>query len=157
MFNRIFTPKWEHADPRIRRQALESGTAPAEAMAKAAREDEDPHVRRCAVERLDDLELLATLATTESLHAIREVAGHRQRELLAGPLQAGLPLDTRLENLRHAHSPELCVFLVRQAQTVEIRTAALKQVNETAVLCTVAAEDPVAAVRRAALERIEDP
>jgi len=157
MFTRLFTPKWEHADPRIRRQALESGAAPADAVAKAAQEDEDPEVRRCAVERLDDLALLAVLLATEPVPDVRAVAIHRQRALLAGPLQAGPSLETRLENLRQVSAPGLGVFLVRQAQVAEIRTAALEQVKETAVLCAVAIEDPVAAVRRAALERIEDP
>ena len=157
MFNRLFTPKWEHADPRVRRKALASGVAPAAAVAKAAREDEDPEVRRCAVEYLDDLELLAALAATEPLPSIREVAGQRLRALLAGPLQVGPPLEARLETLRQACAPELCVFLARQAQVAEIRTSVLEQVKETSVLCAVAIEDPVAAVRRAALERIEDP
>ena len=157
MFNRLFTPKWEHADPRVRRKALESGVVPAEVMAKAAREDEDPDVRRCAVEYLDNFELLAALAATEPVPSIREVAGQRLRALLAGPLQVGPPLEARLDTLRHACTPELCVFLARQAQVAEIRTSVLEQVKETAVLCAVAIEDPVAAVRRAALERIEDP
>jgi hypothetical protein len=157
MFNRLFTPKWEHTDPVIRRKALESGAVPAEAVVKAAREDEDPDVRRCAVELLDDLELLTALAATEPVPGIRELASHRQRDLLAGPLQAGPPLEARLGTLRHAASPGLCEFLVRQAEATEIRTAALEQVKETALLCAVAVEDPVAAVRRTALERIEDP
>jgi len=157
MFNRLLTPRWEHADPRVRRKALESGTAPAEAVVKAAREDEDPEVRRCAVELLDDLALLAALAATEPLPAIRELAGHRQRTLLAGPLQAGPPLETRLETLQQMRAPGLCEFLAREAQVAEIRTSALDQVNETDMLCAIAVEDPVAAVRRAALERIKDP
>lgn len=157
MFTRLFTPRWEHTDPRVRRKALESGAAPAEAVAKAAREDEDPEVRRCAMEHLDDLALLAALAATEPVPAIQAVAGRRQRELLAGPLEAGPSVETRLKTLRQAHSPELCVFLVRDALVAEVRAAALEQVKEPAVLCTVAIGDPVAAVRRAALERIEDP
>ena len=157
MFNRLFTPKWEHSDPGVRRQALASGAAPAEAMAKAARGDDDPDVRRFAVEHLDDLELLTALTATEPLADIRELAGQRQRALLAATLQAGPPLDTRLETLRQMQSVELCVFLARQAQLTEIRTFALQHVSETGVLCAVATGDPVAAVRRAALERIEDP
>jgi len=157
MFTRLLTPKWEHADPRIRRKALESGVAPAEAVAKAAREDEDSEVRRCAMALLDDLALLAILAVTEPVPGIREMADRRQRELLAGPLQAGPPLQVRLETLQRARTPELSLFLVRQAQVAEIRTVALEQVKETNVLCAIAVEDPVAAVRRAALERIEDP
>ena len=157
MFTRLFTPRWEHTDPRIRRQALESGAVPAEAVARTAREDEDPEVRRCAVELLDDLEQLAALLATEPVPDVREVAGHRQRTLLAAPLQAGPPLEIRLEILRQAPVSELSVFLAREAQVVEIRMAALEQVLEISVLCAIAVEDPVAAVRRAALERIDDP
>ena len=157
MFNRLFTPKWEHTDPCIRRNALESGAAPAEAVAKAAREDEDPEVRRCAVERLDDLELLADLVATEPAPDIRALAGRRQQELLAGPLQEGPSLEARLAILGPECSSELCVFLAGQAQVTEIRSAALEQVSDTAVLCAIAVEDPVAAVRRVALERIDDP
>lgn len=157
MFNRLFKPKWEHADPQVRRQALESGAAPAEVVEKAAREDDDAGVRQCAVERLDDLALLATLAATEPLPAIRTVAGQRQRTLLAAPLQAGPSLESRLDTLRQMQAPELCEYLARQAQVAEIRTLALEQVKETTVLCAIAVGDPVAAVRRAALERIEDP
>ena len=157
MFTRLFTPRWEHTDPRIRRQALESGAVPAEAVARTAREDEDPEVRRCAVELLDDLEQLAALLATEPVPDVREVAGHRQRTLLAASLQAGPPLEIRLEILRQAPVSELSVFLAREAQVVEIRMAALEQVLEISVLCAIAVEDPVAAVRRAALERIDDP
>lgn len=157
MFGRLFNPRWEHPDPRVRREALESGRAPAEVVAKAAREDEDSSVRRCAVARLDDLDLLVSVAASEAVPDIRETALRRRRELLAGPLQTGSALQSALDALRRAGSPELCVFLAREAQVVEIRTAALQQVNDASVLCAVAIEDPVAAVRRAALERIDDP
>jgi len=157
MFTRLFKPKWEHPDPRIRCQALESGDVPPEVLATAAREDQDPVVRRCAVERLSDLELLATLLASEPLPGIREAAGRRQRELLAGPLHSGPSLAVRLQAMARAASPELCTSLVREAQAAEIRVAALQQVNDNDVLCVIAVDDPVASVRRAALERIDDP
>jgi len=157
MFARLFRPKWEHTDPRIRRKALESGDAPPEAVAKAAQEDEDLEVRRCAVEQLTELGLLAALIGSDPVSRIQEAADHRLRGLLAGPLPEGPPLEPRLQAIGHAESPDLCAFLARQAQAAEIRTAALQQVEDTDVLCAVAADDPVAAVRRAALDRIEDP
>lgn len=157
MFARLFRPKWEHSDPRIRRKALESGDAPPEAVAKVAREDADLEVRCCAVAHLTDLNLLAELVGADPLPRIQEAASHRRRELLAGPLPQGPPLEPRLQAIHHAKSPELCAFLARQAQAVEIRTAALQQVEDTDVLCAVAVDDPITAVRRAALDRIEDP
>jgi hypothetical protein len=105
------------------------------------------------VERLVDLELLAALIGSEPLAGIREAATRRRRELLAGPLPEGASVASRLEALRRAASPELCAFLARAAQAAEIRAAALEQVQDTTVLCAIAVDDPVAAVRRAALDR----
>ncbi len=157
MFTRLFKPKWEHPDPRIRCQALESGDVPPEVLAKAARADQDAAVRRCAVDRLADLELLAALLASEPLTDIREAANRRLREVLAGPLQAGPPVAARLHAMASAASPELWSYLARDAQAAEIRTAALERVSDTAVLCAIAVDDPVAGVRRVALERIGDP
>jgi hypothetical protein len=157
MFTRLFRPRWEHSDPHVRRKAFESGDAPAEAVLTAARSDSDPAVRLCAVERLEDLDLLAELAISESLAAIREAAGRRQRVLLAEPVPDGAALQARLRAIRHRPSLELCAFLAREAQAAEIRAAALQQLQDTELLCALAVDDPVAAVRRAALERIEDP
>jgi exonuclease SbcC len=157
MFTRLFRPKWEHPDPGIRRLALESGDVPPEVLARAAQEDLDPAVRRCAVERLSDLELLAALVAAEPVPDIRQAADHRQREILAGPLESGPPLAARLLALDRAATPELCTLLAREAQAAEIRSAALEQVSDTDILCAIAVDDPVAGVRRAALERIDDP
>jgi exonuclease SbcC len=157
MFTRLFKPRWEHSDPGIRRQALESGEAPPDVLARAAREDKDPAVRRCAVERLSELDLLEALLILEPLSDIREAAAHRRRALLAGPAQSEPPLAARLESLARAATPGLCAVLAREAQAAEIRSAVLEQVRDIDILCAVAVEDPVAGVRRAALERIDDP
>ena len=157
MFTRLFKPKWEHPEPRIRCQALESGDVPPEVLAKAAREDQDPTVRRCAVGRLADPKLLASLIVSESLPDIREAVNRRLREVLAAPLASGPPLVARLQAMTLAASPGLWSFLARDAQAAEIRVAALQQISDTDVLCVIAVDDSVAGVRRAALERIDDP
>jgi len=157
MFTRLFKPKWEHPDPRIRAQALESGDVPPEVLAKVAREDQDPSVRRCAVQHLGDLELLTSLLASEPLADIRDAASLRLREVLASPLPSGPPLAARLHAMRQAASPGVWTFLARDAHAAEIRVAALQQVSDTEVLCAIAVDDSVAVVRRAALERIDDP
>jgi exonuclease SbcC len=157
MFTRLFKPRWEHPDPGIRRQALESGEAPADVLARAAREDPDPDVRRCAVQGLSDLELLDALLAAESPGDIRAAVERRRHELLAGPPQSGPPLAVRLESLARRATPGLCAALAREAQAAEIRSAALEQVIDIGILCAVAIDDPVAGVRRTACERIDDP
>jgi hypothetical protein len=59
--------------------------------------------------------------------------------------------------MTQAASPGLWSFLARDAQAAEIRVAALQQISDTDVLCVIAVDDSVAVVRRAALERIDDP
>jgi exonuclease SbcC len=157
MFTRLFKPKWEHADPGSRCQAIEAGGVPPDALARMAREDQEPAVRLSAVERLSDLELLAALTGTEPLTEIRAAASRRQREVLAAPLSAGPPLAARLEAIARAASAQLCSYLAREAEAPEIRAAALERVQETAVLCAIAVDDALASLRRAALERIDDP
>jgi exonuclease SbcC len=157
MFSRLFKPKWEHRDPRVRRKAIESGAVPAEVLSKAALQDSEPGVRLCAIERLLDLDVLEALAASETRAELREAADQRRRVLLAAPLQQEPPLRARVESLQRAPSAELCRFLVGAAQVPEVRMAALEWVQDTPLLCTVAAEDPVAAVRQTALERIDDP
>jgi hypothetical protein len=157
MFSRLLKPKWEHTDPRKRQAALTSGNVPPEAVVKAAREDKDPNVRRCAIERVEDLGLLNELARADTQILIREAAGRRLQELLVRPFEQGPVLADRLDAIRHAESPGLCDFLVKNAEAVEIREAALEQVKDTGLLCSVAVEDMARSVRHKALERIDDP
>ncbi|MEN8165863.1 MAG: DUF349 domain-containing protein [Pseudomonadota bacterium] len=157
MFSRLLKPKWEHADPRKRQAALTSEGVPPEAVVKAAREDKDPAVRRCAIERVEDLGLLNELARVDAQILIREAAGRRLRELLVRPLAQGPALADRLETIRQAEAPGLCDFLVKNAEAVEVRETALERITDTGLLCRVAVEDMVRSMRHKALERIDDP
>jgi hypothetical protein len=157
MFDRLLKPKWQHPDPRKRQAAVESGNVPLEALAVMAREDNDSAVRCCAIRQLDDLALLTELMRSGPPDQIREAVEQRQQALLAAPLEQAPPLDACLASLRDGVSSSLCGYLVRNAIAVEIRSAALERVTDNRLLSSVAVEDPVASVRRLALERIDDP
>lgn len=157
MFDHLLKPKWQHSDPRKRQAALESGKLPPEALVKVALEDNDPDVRCSAIQRIDDPDLLAELLQADPVIQVREVVVRRQCELLARPLELPPSLDGRLTIIRKAESLDLCERLAQRAESVEIRTAALEQVTDIQLLCAVAVDDPVATVRRIALERINEP
>jgi hypothetical protein len=157
MFDRLLKPKWQHPDPRKRQVALESGNVPLDALTTVAREDSDPGVRCCAIKRLDNLRLLAELLQADPPSRVREAVEQRQQELLARPLDQLPVLDERLTIIRALESRGLCGFLARNAVAVEIRSAALEWVSDTQLLSAVAVDDPVASVRRLALERIDEP
>ena len=68
-------PRWKHADPSVRAAAVfEIGPDEGEALRALAREDADARVRRAAVTRLDDADLLADVARTDPDEDVRSEA-----------------------------------------------------------------------------------
>jgi hypothetical protein len=60
-------PRWKHADPAVRAAAVyDLGPDEHEALRALAREDADGRVRRAAVARLDDVEVLGELPPVRS-------------------------------------------------------------------------------------------
>jgi len=157
MLDHLLKPKWQHPDPRKRQSALESGNLPPDVLATMAREDRDQGVRCSAIQRVDDPDLLAGLLQEDLIDQVREMVVQRQCELLCRPLELPPSLDKRLAIVGKFESTDLCGCLARNAEAAEMRTAALKQVTDTRLLCAVAVDDPVASVRQTALERITEP
>src|SRR4029079_11248715 len=60
------TPRWKHADPSVRAAAVyDIGPEETDALRALAREDADARVRRAAVARLDEADVLADVARTD--------------------------------------------------------------------------------------------
>ena len=154
ILNRFFKPKWQHADPQVRKLALQALSASDPALAKAAREDQNPGVRRAVLYRLTDLDLLRQIAREDPEAGVRETADARFRKLMTGHEPDSPELEVRLAILAQPLSPGLADFLAVHAAEPELRLAALPQVEQAALLGEVASNDPVAEVRFAALERI---
>jgi hypothetical protein len=71
-------PRWKHADPAVRAAAVyELGADETDALRALAREDADPRVRRAAVNRIDDLSVLADVARTDPDEDVRDRCGSR--------------------------------------------------------------------------------
>src|SRR5215208_5512995 len=69
------TPRWKHADPSVRAAAVyEIGPEDGEALRALAREDADARVRRAAVTRVDEAEVLADVARTDPDEDVRSEA-----------------------------------------------------------------------------------
>lgn len=157
MFTRLFKSGWENADPAVRRKTLESGEVPDEIVAQLVRSDDDLAVRGAAAGVLHDLALLEELASGDTPAALREAAANRLRTLLSAAPEQAPSLARRIEALRVTAVDGLCDYLASEAQSPELRIAALDRVQDTDLLCRRAIDDPVASARRAALDRISDP
>ena len=119
-------PRWKHADPSVRAAAvyeLTGDDADADALIALAREDADARVRRAAVSRVIDPDLLADVARTDPDEDVRAEAVRG----LAGIAAEAEQLDVVLPVLRHLS--ELgrlreIVAIARTGSAVEVRSGA---------------------------------
>ena len=157
ILNRFFKskPKWQHANPQIRKQALETLDASDPVVIQLAREDRDSSVRQAALERITDLELLQQIACEDPGQEIRGLADERFRRLMAGKEPDGPSLEARLTLFAQTPALGLADFIALHAQEPALRLASLKYLQEP-LLAELVIKDPVAEVRAAALERIQD-
>ncbi|MGI8672073.1 MAG: hypothetical protein ACR2LU_05655, partial [Luteitalea sp.] len=75
LFDRFRQPKWKHADPAVRLEAVqELGDEAQDVLRSLAREDADPGVRRRAVARVEDVPTLASVARGDMDEGVRAEA-----------------------------------------------------------------------------------
>ncbi|MSO49175.1 MAG: DUF349 domain-containing protein [Acidobacteria bacterium] len=94
-------PRWKHADPAIRLEALRELTDPVE-LATMADSDPDAKVRRAAIDVVSDPAVLGRVTTTDADQALKDAAADRLLALATDPANptlsvaaAGLLADNR--------------------------------------------------------------
>ena len=157
ILSRFLKPKWQHADPETRKQALRELENTDPTLRELARQDPDPSVRRAGLERLGDLDLLGLIAREDNDTGVRAAAAERYRALLAGQVAGGPALADRLERLRRESDTELTAYLLRHATEPELRLTLLERIETESELADIARENSHPDVRLAALERVHDP
>lgn len=157
-----FKSKTQHADPEVRRKYVEQLPAGDASLLSAALEDPHPDVRCAAVERLDDLEVLQNLSAADSDPQIRARATARLQTILSGSCSDSLPLQQRGEFLAACDDPRLLAYVARSGDEPQLRKQAMHRLLDGdgaapglgAVLCDIAADDPVSELREAAAKAI---
>lgn len=157
ILSRFFKPKWQQTDPGTRKQALRGLENTDPTLVELARQDSDPTVRRAALDRLSDLDLLQGIAGEDADPVVRAAAQDRYRSLLAGRVADSPALASRLERLRHDPDTGLAEFLLHHAAELELRQAALEKIRPESSLAEIAIRNSHPEIRLAALERVHDP
>ena len=153
----FFKPKWQHPDPAVRRQAVQTLTSDDEpVLTQIALEDEAPAVRRLALRRINDLDVLHSAASDDGDKDVREFAQTRLCQLLAGGRQESPALQCRTEFLARHPEAELLKYVALNGDETELRKSAQDGISRESVLRDIAINDPVLANRLAALERITE-
>ncbi|MDG4555274.1 MAG: DUF349 domain-containing protein [Candidatus Competibacter sp.] len=157
ILSRFLKPKWQHANSETRKQSLRDLDSSDPKLLDLARRDPDPAVRRAALERLDDLDLLRRIADEDADTSFRDAARARYHALLAGKVAGSPTLASRLERLRCDTDANLAEFLLQHAAELELRLAALERIDLEPVLADIAIRNSHPDLRLAALERVHDP
>jgi hypothetical protein len=151
-------PTWRHSDPLVRADAVrEMGDADAERLAGIATDDPDARVRRVAVGKLRDLDVLGRVAAGDADDAVRTLAAERVRTLLVEEASADAPPERCEAALARLDDERSVSAVAIGAAHAAVREAALARVTSDRLLRDVVRQAADAAIRRVALERIADP
>lgn len=150
-------PAWRHSDPKVRAEAVRDlGRDAQETLATVARRDEDAGVRRLALKKLEDAELLLEIGRTDPDEELRALAAGRAEELLLErALSATDPAaGTRAVELLTRSQHRVAVAV--RACDERVRRAALAGLSDERAIADVARRSGDPEVRREALQRITD-
>lgn len=163
MLSKLFrtTPKWQSIKSQKRIEAIQTLSPEldndVEILTRLAKEDSEPAVRREAVKKLHDFDILMQIQKRDLEAMVREAATERLHELMAGKSPHSPSLQDRLQRLERINSPQTLTALIREAEPVEIRLAAIAALNDEMYLHDIALHSPMARLRHAAAERIHSP
>ena len=150
-------PKWQHSDPEVRRQAVQSIPATdQDTLAQIARDDADPAVRRQACRRLTRLDLLRELSTRDPDAGVRELTAAHFRHLLCSRDPGSPPVEACIAQLAQIEDQRLLEHVATNAPQAELRLAAIGRLDGSATLLECAMHDATAANRLEAAQHLED-
>jgi hypothetical protein len=181
----LFRPKYRHSNVAVRAEAVRALTADdAAILIQVARTDRDAGVRRLALERIDEAEVLAELAAAESERSLRDLAGERAAKLwsaaacsedadAAGAALAGIvklgdqhALADVAANARGAamrkrafgelRDPRALAELAKGGAPQDLRLAAVARIDDGDALRALAIDTTSKEIGLAAVDKLED-
>ncbi len=157
----LFRPKHRHSDSAVRVEAVhQMGGDESELVARIARDDSDPAVRRVALDKLEDPLLLADIAASERDPAVRAHAQSRASAMWVAEATAAADAgaaSAAVSGLIRMGDHRALAEVVARADDAAAREAALAAIDDPRALSDLARNSAVAAeIRRIAVERIDD-
>ncbi|MBY5926466.1 MULTISPECIES: DUF349 domain-containing protein [unclassified Halomonas] len=150
LLRRLFSPRWRHPDPKVRRDAAERLDPHGQRDAlETLVQDPEPEVRQAAVARLEDPQQLLAL---RARHGSREL--DRQLISLLIGRQGGIELSQRQRLVDGLDDPQLLEQIALQGDNQQLRLSALARLDDEQALIRQACDNGIAAVRHAAAERV---
>lgn len=157
-FSDLFKPKWKHSNPEVRAEAVRAlGDDEAALLAAIAKSDADARVRRIAVKRIVDADVLSEVAAHDPDESLRKAAIEKAEELLSSAAVAGD--DDALDALAKLGHPRLLVPVALKAADSEVRVHAVRllvQSHDDKALAEVAKKSQDVALRKLIVDGMKD-
>lgn len=152
LFSFLSKPAWQARDAAKRADAVANLRDPAllNELPQILRNDPDARVRRAALERVDDLTLVADRMTNDADKGISDRAKTRLVDLLSG----SAPVAERRRALKLLEDQPLLEQIAKRAPEAELRSAALERCTRVGFIADRALEDADADLRLALLARV---
>ena len=144
-------PRWKHADPSIRLEALRELDDPIE-LAHLAESDPDIRVRRAAIARTVDVAALGRIASGDADPDTRDRAAERLLALATGAADEG----TAVQAVAGLADPRRLSTVAKSDAPEAVRTAALARITEDRALGAIARYAKHEVSARAAFDRVSD-
>ena len=143
-------PRWKHADPAVRLEALKELDDPIE-LAAMAETDPEAKVRRAVVAKIADAELLGRISGQDPDADIRDRASER---LLAMATAAGADGAVALAAAQHLSDPRRLSTVAKSQAADAVRASALERITDERGLGSIARHAAHESTALAALERL---
>ena len=151
MLSKLFRPKWQHPNTAVRARAVAEGKLSATEYFDIALNDAAIEVREQAIQQISSIESLLTLAD-KSPELQAAVATHLFNLVIDNSDQEDATLTKVLEVIDDDQQRR---SLAQQAQSPQVRLAAVRTIGDENLLKEAALHDKAVDVRRVALERID--
>jgi Domain of Unknown Function (DUF349) len=146
-------PRWKHADPAVRLEAVRELEDQAE-LAILAELDPDARVRRSATARISDPSVLGRITTTDADPEARDRAADR---LLALATVSGPDEATARGAVAALADPRRLSVIAKSDASEAVRNAALTRITDQRALSSIARHAKHETTATAALEQLTDP
>jgi hypothetical protein len=144
-------PRWKHADPAIRLEAITDIDDPVE-LALLAETDPDARVRRAVVGQIDDPVVLTRVAAGDTDGEAQDLAAERLFVLATTGVDG-----TALAAVEAIQDPKRLSAVAKSEAPEAVCLSALARTSDERALVSIARQAAHASVAAAALARVEDP
>ncbi|CBL43725.1 Hypothetical protein HDN1F_01420 [gamma proteobacterium HdN1] len=157
MFKNLFKPKWQHTKPEVRleavRQLSDESSDQAQILEQVAASDEVPAIRLAAARRMNNVDRVVRLLQSEKDSDTRiKIQGHLMS--LLGPDSApSAVMKQWLADL----SSDAVLQLLERTKSQDLGERMLAAIRDEQTLAVLAVQLPLAALRKAAAQRVDAP